>query len=255
MSTELVPFAQPGALVNFDTYQGPTGLETVTQADLGTPRFTIVQDSSAFFKKTHAAYEEKKIEGCNPGDIVLPSTKQVVYTHGIDKGVYVVPTGYRTLFQEWKSRAAGGGFVTTHASPNILSKCKEVDIEGRRKVVVIESGNEIVETKTFAVIAFVNGIWSPAIISMAGGNMSAAREWLNRATSIRLSNGKQSPLFSHAYSIGTTLKRKNANAWYAYSIQLAGPVNKQEVIDAAQAQAGVFEEAVATAGASEDDSF
>lgn len=254
MSTELVPFVQAGAVVNFDSYQGPTGLETVTQADLGTPIFTIVQDNSAFFKKTHAKYAEKMIEGCNPGDIVLPSTKQIVFRHGVDKGAFVVPTSFRTLFQEWKSRAAGGGFVATHASPNILSKCKEVNIEGRRKIVVIESGNEIVETKTFAVLAFVNGVWSPAIIPMAGGNMGAAREWLNRATSIRLPNGKQSPLFSHGYRISTLLKQKNGDAWYAYAIQLAGPVTKQEVIDAAQAQAGVFEEAVVGAAA-EDDSF
>lgn len=255
MSTELVPFAQPGAVVNFETYTGPTGLETVTQADLGTPIFTIVQDNSSFYKKTHAKYAEKMIDGCNPGDIVLPSTKQVIYTHGKDKGAYIVPTSFRTLFQEWKARAAGGGFVTTHASPNILSKCKEVNIEGRRKVVVIESGNEIVETKTFAVLAFVNGLWIPAIIPMAGGNMAAAREWLNRATAIRLPNGKQSPLFSHAYRISTLLKQKNGDAWYAYTVQLAGPVNKQEVIDAAQAQAGAFEEAATGMAATDEETF
>jgi len=246
MSTELVPFVQGGAVANFENYTGPTGLETVTQADLGTPIFTIVQDNSAFFKKTHPKHEEKKIEGCNPGDIVLPSSKKTLYHAGSGQGVVVVPTSFRTLFQEWRTRQNGGGFVTTHASPNILSKCKEVVVEGRRKVVVIESGNEIVETKTFAVLYYSGGLWQPAIIPMSGGNMGAAREWLNRMDAIRLPSGKQSPAFSHAYRIGTLLKNKGGDSWFAYTVNLFKSVPAGDpVLDLAQNQAGVFEEAAA----------
>ena len=235
-----------GVAIDFSTYQGPTGLETVTQEDLGIPMLSLVQKGSACFDRMHQDYASKQIPGCGVGDIVIQKTKQIIHTYG-EAPLNVIPIHYKVVYQEWKPRSSGGGFVSNHLDKDILRSTKQVEVDGKMKTVICDgerAGNEVIETKVFGILAYVNKAWISAILAMAGGNHECGRSWLSRATAIRLKDGRQAPFFSHAYHLSSIAKSRPGNSWVAYNCNLAGPVTKAEVLDLAQGLASQVKQTI-----------
>jgi hypothetical protein len=99
-----------------------------------------------------------------------------------------------------------------------------------------DSGNVIKETVQYYVIALGGDGPSQAVISMAGTQLKASKNWLSMMMGIRM-QGKNGafnpPMYSHIYTL-TTIPQSNAKGtWFGWS------VSKKETIK----DASTYEEA------------
>jgi hypothetical protein len=221
--------SDPG--IAWDQYEA-TGMENVSQEDLGIPFLGIVQKGSPEFDKTHPSYETKKVPGCQPGSIVHATMKKVV---GDDETpLHFVPCAYERLYVEWRPRDSGGGFVRHHTNPMILSQTKRDD----KSRDVLENGN-VISTTAYFYGLLTDGkdleLEEPekVIIAMTSTQLKKSRQWLNLATSLRIAKRDGSkftpPLFSHAYSINTIAESNEQGSWYGWNIEVLEMVNNNEL--------------------------
>ena len=95
---EMFPAVQP-EYMNQDSTRGQEG---VGVEDLTIPRLDVIQDLSP----QHKANKPEYIEGAEVGMLFNSVTKNLY-----GDTVYFVPVFFRKEFVNWKSRAAGGGFM------------------------------------------------------------------------------------------------------------------------------------------------
>lgn len=207
----------------------PTGLENVTQQDLGIPFLVILQKGSPQVDEAHEEYETKKIEGAKAGDIINTVTNQVVWSRGSAVPLQFVPCSYEKLFVEWKDRDSGGGIVKSHKNATILNECTR-DAKGRD---VLKNGNIIVTTAYFYGLALVDGEHQQCIIGLSSTQLKKAKTWLNMVTAIKLDgpNGKFTPpMYSHAYGLSTLGESNDKGNWWGWLIKLVGPISDRALI-------------------------
>lgn len=213
--------------IDFEQFE-TSGFEHVSTEDLGIPFIGIVQKGSAEFDKTHKDYETKKIEGCQPGDIVHSTKKRILWTEG-DAPLPFVPCGYEKLWVEWKTR---GGFVKHHASPLILNETKRNDANKDE----LSNGNIIVTTAYFYGLLVAEDFeHEKVVIAMTATQLKKARQWLNAATALRLTrkDGTQftPPIFSHIYPLTTCTEHNDQGSWFGWKINMPEIVSDTELLN------------------------
>lgn len=215
--------------INWAQYAG-AGTEAVTAEDLGTPFLTIIQKGSPEVDRTHPAWQIKRIEGAEPGDIINTVSRKIVWTHNQDPLLFV-PCSYLRLYVEWKPRSSGGGFVRQHTNPAILTECTR----NERNQDVLPNGNLIVTTAYFFGFALVDDQPEKSVIAMSSTQLKKARAWLNLIMSRkqRLPSGEfiLLPMFSAKYAIQTVPEQNVNGNWFGWTIQLAGPVTSPDLIN------------------------
>jgi hypothetical protein len=191
-----------------------TGMENVNQQDLGIPFLVIVHANGPEVNKAHKNYESKKIEGCGAGDVVNTLSRKIIHKEGGDP-MQFIPCSYIKLWQEWKPREAGGGFIQSHKSAVILSECTR----NEKKKDVLPNGNIIITTAYFYGFYWdeESQEWKQAIIAMTSTQLKKAKAWLNMATSIRI-RGQMPPLYSHVYKLYTTIETNAEGSWYGWVV-------------------------------------
>lgn len=237
MTTALTPFDSSDksvSLVDWSNYQGETGMENVTQSDLGIPFLNVVQKGSAEFDEAHKDHATKRIEGVKVGSIINTATRSIVYQPR-GAAIYVIPTFFVKTWVEWKLKNQGGGIAKVHRNVDVLRRTQKND---KGTDIIIEgegSGNEVKPTNTFYVLYHHDGSWHQAIINLTATGLGVARQWLNKAQLHRRPDGQPLPLFSQAYSLSTILCSNTRGSWSQMEITHAGPVRQPEVIEAAMA--------------------
>lgn len=210
----------------------PTGLENVTQQDLGIPFLMILQKGSPQIDESHEDYALKKIDGAKVGDIINTVTNQVVWSRGSAVPLQFIPCSYEKLFVEWKDRNQGGGIVKSHKNANIVSECTR-DANGRD---VLKNGNIIVTTAYFYGLALVDGEHQQCIIGLSSTQLKKAKTWLNMVTAIKF-DGPQGkftpPMYSHSYGLGSTGESNDKGSWFGWTIKLLGPISDRALIEEA----------------------
>lgn len=214
------------AVVDWNQLAGavPSGLENVKAEDLGIPFLSIIQSGSPELKRQEAKY----IEGAGVGDIFNTLSRQVVYEQDGEPMIFI-PCAYDRLFVEWKPRNEGGGIVTSHRDPAILSECKR-DIETGRDI--HKNGNTIVQTAYFTGFRLTDGKPEQSVIGFSSTQLKKSRGWLNLAMSQKLPNGAQLPLYANSYKITTKFEKNNKGDWYGWIIELNGRVSDRELVSA-----------------------
>lgn len=210
----------------------PTGLENVSQQDLGIPFLQILQKGSPQIDETHEEYALKKIEGAKVGDIINTVSNQVVWSRGSASPLQFIPCSYEKLFVEWKDRNQGGGIVKSHKNANILTECTR-DQNGRD---VLKNGNIIQTTAYFYGIAIIDGEHQQCIIGLTSTQLKKAKTWLNMIMAIKF-DGPQGkfvpPIYSHAYGLTSTAESNEKGSWFGWHIKLVGPISDRALIDEA----------------------
>jgi hypothetical protein len=219
-----VPEATLPATVDWDQLAGavPSGLENVKAEDLGIPFLSIVQSNSPELKKQEAKY----IDGSGVGDIFNTLSRQIVYEEGGEPMIFV-PCAYDRLFVEWKPRTEGGGIVTSHRDPAILSECQRDPETGRD---IHKNGNNIVQTAYFTGFRLTDGKPEQCVIGFSSTQLKKSRGWLNLAMAQKLGNGMQLPLYANSYKISTKFEKNNKGDWYGWTIELNGRVQDRELV-------------------------
>lgn len=206
------------AQYDWDQYSGNTGLENLSQQDLGIPILTIIQKGSAEFDEDHEDHQTKKIEGVKVGDIINTVSREILYS--ADKGpVKVVPYFYQLVYLEWRPKSAGGGIVATHTNPNILASAKR---DPQTSKDVLPNGNNIVTTAYYFVRVIKEG--KPpedALISFTSTQLKKSRVWLNMMRGYTAPNGNTLPMFHRAYFLSTISEANTKGTWRGWKIEPA----------------------------------
>lgn len=235
----IVDLSNPAGEYDWSKHQGPSGMDNVTPEEMAIPFLSICQKGSAEYDKDHQDYDAKRIEGIETGDIFNSATREIVYKEGSDRPLFVIPCYRVRIWQEWKPRSSGGGFVKTHSNQSDLigRTGDQTDKDGARKVLILSGdgvGNEIKETVSWACLAFISGAWTTVIINMQSSNLTPARQWTTRAMSIRKKgpDGKEfaPALYSHAYALSTVLKTGKKGNYYVFQVVLHGGVANPGVV-------------------------
>ena len=106
---------------------------------------------------------------------------------------------------------------------SILSRCTR-DPENRRYYT--ETGNEIVETAQFFVLAVANGIAQQAVLAFTSSQLGVARKWLTMLRMARVQNSKgvsvEAPMFAYTYRLSSTVQSNDKGSWNAYTVNQEG---------------------------------
>lgn len=192
----------------------PTGFEMTKPEDMGIPFLIILQKGSPEVDETHKDYAKKKIEGAKAGMIMNTLSREIVYRPGGEPLLFV-PCAFEKLYQEWKPRDEGGGFVTSHQSAAILRNTER----NEKNQDILPNGNQIITTAYFYGFSFLGGEWVRTIIAFTSTQLKKARTWLNMATSLKY-QGRSVPLYSHIYKITTVVESNAKGSWYGWDVKV-----------------------------------
>lgn len=231
MAKTAAPQAEPVAeLQSYDwsSYQGNTGLENLSQQDLGIPILTIIQKGSAEYDEDHEDHESKKIEGVKVGDIINTQTREILYTSG-GEPIKVVPYFYQLVYLEWRAKAQGGGIVATHVNPNILAQAKR---DPQTNKDTLPNGNNVVTTAYYFVRIIHNGVEQDALITLTSTQLKKSRVWLNMMKGFTDANGNTLPMFHRPYFLSTVGESNAKGTWRGWKIEAgAAPLSDPRLIN------------------------
>lgn len=206
---------------------GVTGMENVTQEDLGIPFLTILQKGNPQVDKDHKDYATKKIDDAEVGDIMNTVANAVVCKCGDE--LDFVPCTFQKLFMEWTPREKGGGIVKAHTDASILNECQRNE-KGQD---VLRSGNIVVTTAYFYGIMLQDGQRVPCIIGLSSTQLKKSKQWLNMITTLKLisPSGQRytPPMFSHTYKLSTATEHNEKGSWRGWVIK-TGPMVTDAVL-------------------------
>ena len=197
-----------------------SGFEEVTgMGDLALPFLRVLSQLSAQCNKTSNGY----VEGSEPGMVYNTVSKQL--SDG-EKGVDVVPCYYKKEYVEWDA-SQQGKLIAVHPSDFDLTQTeRDANYILRMK----NSGNVIKETVQYYVVATGEDGPNQAVISMAGTQLKASKNWLSMMLGIRMP-GKDGPfnppMYSHIYTLKTIPQSNAKGTWFGWSVS-----KKETVTDA-----------------------
>lgn len=202
-----------------------TGFEATRAEDLGIPFLTLLQKGSPEVDEDHKDYETKKIEGADRGMIINTVTRQIVYNRDESKPLLFIPAFHEKLWQEWKPRGSGGGFVKSHGNATILMRATR----NEKGEDVLPEGNIIITTSYFYGFALIEGEWVRVILPMQSTQLKKARAWLNMMHGIRV-NDQMPPMYSHAYKLTTTQENNEKGNWWGWVIDIDHQLTKADAL-------------------------
>jgi hypothetical protein len=213
--------------------ENTTGFENTRQEDLGIPFLTIIQKGSPEIDTDHKDYPSKKLEGVKVGSIIDSQSREILWVDDKDDPVQFIACSHIKLYQEWRPKNQGGGFVRSHADQAILADCKRND----KNQDILPNGNEIQTTSYFYGTYWdeAGEEWKRAIIGMTSTQLKKARKWLNKMSALKV-NGKTPPMFSHVYSLITVPESNDKGSWKGWGIEVNRILTMQdsEIIDTAR---------------------
>lgn len=218
---------------NWTTYEGATGLENLTQSDIGVPLISVIQPKSPEVDETHPDYPKKKIEGAKAGMVIESASRQILYRRD-GPPLVVIPCFYTKVWIEWRPNK--GGIARINSTPEVLTRSRLTEQPGQpKRLVVVEgegTGNEVRETAQFAVLYHTEAGWKQAMLPLSGAGLRVARAWLNKAT-VPI-NGQMRPIFARAYNVTTIVTSNAKGSWFEFEFQVAGVLSKPDVIQLAE---------------------
>lgn len=217
----------------FDSFAGE-GYGHQSATDFLIPRIAVLGDLSPQVKKN----KEEFIEGAEVGDIADVAMGEILAKQGSTFPFLPVIRVKEVI--EWKPRTQGGGIVSRVELHDTMENyvAKFADVRQNEKFEYLKpNGNELIEThQWYGIILNADLRWS--FVPMKKSNLKVARKWMTKASSIKLPNGRQAPLFYKTYNLGSFLDSGNGNEWFNWKIN-DGPLlekfsdNWREIFDSA----------------------
>lgn len=204
-----------------------SGFDEASQDNFAIPFIRILQSNSPQCKKSDGAY----IKGAEEGDLFHTVGQHVI--PGAE-GIEVVPVYFRETWNEWVPRNDGGGLVAVHPiTSNIRSLAEEIENSEGKRILKLPNGNELIQTVNHYVLAYVNDVWEPCVISMQSSNLTVSRKWMSNMRALRMQVGGKTvarPMFGSIYKITTTVKTDDTNSWYIFAFSRQGDVTEASLV-------------------------
>ena len=206
------------------------GLDNMGSDDFAMPFLRVLGQLSPEINKRDAKY----VEGAEAGMIFNTVTNQ---TYDGEKGVNVLPCGYKREYVEWADRGEGTSApVAIHsvASGIIKDTTRGADWKDR-----LPNGNYLENTASYFVML---EDMTQALITMKSTQLKVSRNWNSMMHSIKLT-GKNGNVFvpagySHVYNLSTVQQSNDKGTWFGWNVQKIGPVQDKNLYEAAKQFAG-----------------
>jgi hypothetical protein len=199
------------------------GMQGMDSEDFAMPFLRVLGQLSPEINKRDAKY----VEGAEPGMIFNTVTKQ---TYDGEKGLNVIPCGYKRDYVEWTERGEGSaGPVATHPADSGIIKQATRDGSNKER---LPNGNYLENTASYFV-ATEDG--SKALVTMKSTQLKVSRNWNSMMYNLVMkgSDGKQfvPPIFSHVYNLSTVQQSNDKGTWFGWSVKKVGPVTDKDVYE------------------------
>ena len=205
------------------------GMEGMRQGDFAMPFLRVLGQLSPEVNKRDAKY----VDGAEPGMIFNTVTGQA---YDGEKGVNVLPCGYKREYVEWSDRGEGTSApIAIHAvDSGIIEKTtRGADYKDR-----LANGNYLENTASYFVMM---EDLSQALITMKSTQLKVSRSWNSMINSIKLQgkNGMFTPAsYSHVYNLSTVQQSNDKGTWFGWNVTKVGPVQDKLLYVAAKQFAG-----------------
>ena len=201
------------------------GMDQMGQGDFAMPFLRVLGQLSPEINKRDSKY----VEGAEAGMIFNTVTKQ---TYDGEKGVNVLPCGYKREYVEWSDRGEGTSApVAIHpvSSGIIKDTTRGSDYKDR-----LPNGNYLENTASYFVMM---EDMSQALITMKSTQLKVSRSWNSMMNSIKLkgANGLFTPAsYSHVYNLSSVQQSNDKGTWFGWNVQKIGPVQDKNLYEAAK---------------------
>lgn len=199
------------------------GMQGMDNEDFAMPFLRVLGQLSPEINKRDAKY----VEGAEPGMIFNTVTKQ---TYDGEKGLNVIPCGYKRDYVEWTERGEGSSApVATHSASSGIIKQATRDGANKER---LPNGNYLENTASYFVIA-EDG--SKALITMKSTQLKVSRNWNSMMDNISMKgsdgNTFTPPIFSHVYNLSTVQQSNDKGTWFGWSVKKVGPITDKSVYE------------------------
>lgn len=242
-STAVAPVstALPGKLL--DSYKGVIAkaqeeAAAMTRADYSMPFIGVVQSLSPQRDKTHAKY----IEGAEEGDFFNTVTSELFKA---DVGIDVIPVRYELVFNVWRPREQGGGFVGSCKTQDeavaiavaaIQTELRILDpVEAKQVALSRDKTGWVRDTMNqYVLIQEPDGSWIPVLLSLTSTKLTPSRKWNTMISLEKPTPGRVAIRWNKVWHVGTT-SAKNQEGQSYYTILPPKSVRETSELEWAQA--------------------
>jgi hypothetical protein len=230
-TTAVVEKPAASAVVPFDAamMQADAGIgrEAMGVTDMALPYWVILQSLSPQVKKSSPT----RIEDAEEGDIFNTVTQDLVDG---EQGLEIIPCAFSKAWVEWAPRDSGGGFITSHATDEMLNRCdrNEQGFDVRK-----DNGHIIVATYYYYSIELSADGPKPCLIAMSRTQMKKARKWNSLISSMLVPGPNGSfnpPMFAQRFHLSTEPESNAKGDWYSWKIVPKGLVADAELYNRAK---------------------
>lgn len=226
-----------GQVMDFAADAG-MGMEGADKDSFAIPFIVVLQSNSPQCEVTNG---QPLVPGAVAGRFLNSVTNEV-----FDE-ILLIPVAFQRRYLEWAPRSAGGGFKGEHTvvevegGPEVANAVKwAMKIINEKNEMVTEAGNLLKDTRNHFVMARnLEGVWRPAVFSLASTKISASKRWLSRMSNIveTAPNGKQfnPPSFSRIYKFWTVKKENDKGKFFSVDFDVVEPINDAELYMSAKA--------------------
>jgi hypothetical protein len=184
------------------------------------PWIYLLQVGSAQVLRQKAEY----IKGAVAGNIWPRGTQTLIDG---DVGLTVIPCGMLPFWVEWKPDRAGlvgrHDYLWKQLDKGRPVDAKEIqDPKTGNNIWVRANGNHLVETREHAVMAFINGQWTPGVIAMSSTNLTVSKQWNGDILRKRLDPplDQISPsAFTFVYQLKTVATSNDKGSWHKWAVE------------------------------------
>lgn len=214
--------------INWDKYDGPTGLEDEVAKDFGLPFFKVLQDLSPEVKKTKAKF----IVGAEIGDIVNTLTNEVIFKH-IDpekikdeEMIRLIICKREFAVVEYIPRSAGGGFVAAYREGSEEYALVQKTIIGKEPKTgnpLTSKNTELVTTIYLYCVYYIGNDMFPCVIALTSTQL---KKWQFLHEKIKKTKvgEHQIPMFGVVFGLYTQPESNVHGDWFGFAFKWLGIV-------------------------------
>lgn len=199
--------------------------QAMTQSDLQMPFLALTQALTKQRQRGEANY----IPGLEEGDFFNTVTNEI---YKMGEGVRFIPVKYEFVYNVWRPRNLGGGFLGSFKDRDAaIQRAVEVIMtEGGIPGVVTEAdatkfalsrdkdyGNWVKDTANqYGLVETADGTWAPALLSLTSSKLTPGRAW-NTTIQMQLAKpgpGRVAVRWDKIWLIDSVSKTKGENRWF-----------------------------------------
>lgn len=174
------------------------------------PLLKLLQRTSAEVDEDHKDYDKKGISSAKGGDIIFTPEAKI-----LPRPIEILPLAQKTLYAEWKPKAAGGGMVGHHPLSIVTDPTYSKGRNPEKPYAEKLGDNDLVLTIYFCVLFAVEGAWMRGILALTSTQLKHGRQLQTQIKRFKYDDPAIKPfIFSRSFLLESQKASSNENTWY-----------------------------------------